>query len=98
MYNMCAERAATENGTGLSWHGIDREGNDLCARIFSDTAASTPDGVCDRDDDCRSCMNFVAQAVRPSPVTADSSAPVGDATQRNSDLIAPNPGGQPRGH
>lgn len=98
MYNMRAEHVATENGTGLSWHGVDREGNDLCARIFSDKAASAPDSVCDRDDYCRSCMNFVAQAVRPSPVTADSSTPVGNTTQQNANLVAPNPGGHPRGH
>lgn len=98
MYNMCAERVATEHGSGLSWHGVDREGTVLGARTSGDKPASTPDGVCDRDDNCRSCVNLVAQAVRPSPVMADTSTLVGDATQQNADLVAPNPGGHPRGH
>lgn len=92
---MCAGHMATDFGSGPSWHGVLLEGNALCARLFGDKAPSTPDGVCDRDDYCRSCVNFVAQAVRPSPVTADSSAPVGDATQQNADLSCAESGRSP---
>ncbi|ALC18639.1 hypothetical protein ACH46N_34980 [Streptomyces pristinaespiralis] len=74
MYNMCAEHVATETGTGLLWHAVDANGNALCARIFS--AAPTPDGACDREGYCSSCMNAVADAVRSS-AAADPRAPVG---------------------
>lgn len=86
MYNMCAEHVATENDTGLLWHVVDRNGNALCARIFRDKAASTPDGMCAREDYCRNCMSVVATTVRPSLVTTDSPTPIVEAAQQNADI------------
>ncbi|MFF3059346.1 hypothetical protein [Streptomyces sp. NPDC057909] len=95
MYNMRAEHVVTENGIRLLWHVVDRNGNALCARIFRDKASSTPDGMCAREDYCRSCMSIVATTVLPSPVTTDSPTSVGEAAQQNADIVAPNPGGRP---
>ncbi|MFI5634848.1 hypothetical protein ACIA8E_36975 [Streptomyces sp. NPDC051664] len=63
MRNMRAEHVATETGTGLLWHVVD-DNDALCARIFGGKTASAPNGLCDREDYCRSCMNAVAEAAQ----------------------------------
>lgn len=83
MYNMCTGHVASEVGTGLLWHADEGSGNALCARIFN--AAQTADGMCDREDYCRCCMNAVAGTVRPSRIS-----PVGDPR-------TPVVGGDPHG-
>ncbi len=98
MYNMRAEHVATENDTGLLWHVVDRNDNALCARIFRDKAASTPNSMCARENYCRSCMSVVATTARPSPATTDSPTPIGEAAQQNADIVASNPGGRSYGH
>lgn len=103
MYSMCAERTATEDGTTLLWHALDRHGDALCARIVSGTAVWTPDTGNDRDEYCRDCMNAVAMAFRPGPrapggrAAAARGATGGGAVQQHVDLAPPDPELRPHG-
>ncbi|MEI5011092.1 hypothetical protein RB196_30865 [Streptomyces sp. PmtA] len=108
MYSMCAERTATDDGTTLLWHALDRNGDALCARIVSGTAVWTPDTGNDRDEYCRDCMNAVAMAFRPGPRAAGGRAAAGrgatprgatggGAVQQHADLAPPDPELRPHG-
>ncbi|MFJ9588626.1 hypothetical protein [Streptomyces acidicola] len=60
MYNMRAERLATENGPGLLWHVLDRDGRSLCGQPLNGKVTVSPEGVMEREDYCHLCMKDVA--------------------------------------
>ncbi|MPY51975.1 hypothetical protein [Streptomyces acidicola] len=62
MYNMRAERRETENGPGLLWHVLDRDGRSLCGQ----KATVSPEGAMEREDYCHLCMKDVAATVGAS--------------------------------
>ncbi|MEV6594143.1 hypothetical protein [Streptomyces acidicola] len=58
MYNMRAERLATENGPGLLWHVLDRDGRSLCGQPLNGKATVSPEGAMERDDYCHLGASF----------------------------------------
>ncbi|MFJ9909446.1 hypothetical protein ACIRVK_42660 [Streptomyces sp. NPDC101152] len=63
MYSMLAEGLATENGPGLLWHALDRDGRSLCGQPLNGKATGTTEGAMEREDPCRLSMKHVAAAV-----------------------------------
>ncbi|WP_329448236.1 hypothetical protein OG906_34520 (plasmid) [Streptomyces sp. NBC_01426] len=73
MYNMRAEHLATGNGPDLLWHVLHRDGRTLCGRQLNGKETVT-EGVLEREDYCRRCMNSVAAVVGAGLVGASADA------------------------
>lgn len=78
MYNMRAEGLTTENGPGLLWHVLDRDGRSLCGQPLNGKATVTPEGAMEREDYCRLCMKHVAAAVGAGLADAPADAQRGE--------------------
>lgn len=68
MHNMRAEQTATQNGTALLWHVLDRDGRALCGQPLNSKSPLTPDGAIECEAYCRLCMKDVTTVVDASLV------------------------------